>query len=137
MNPSFVLDCSVTMAWCFEDESSPYAEAVLLSLERAKALVPSFWTLEVANVLLIAERKKRLREAEMFHFTQLLSQLPIQVGEAHFSMTDFILLGQKHELTSYDACYFGLALVYGLPLATLDKKLKHTATKAGILLYAP
>lgn len=137
MSPSFVLDCSVTMAWCFKDESSSYAEAVLVSLERTKALVPSLWAFEVANVLLTTERKKRLQEADIFHFTQLLSQLPIQVGEAHFSMTDFILLGQKHQLTSYDACYFGLALVYGLPLATLDEKLKRAATEAGISLYLP
>ena len=137
MNPSFVLDCSVTMAWCFEDESSPYADAVLSSLKQTKALVPSLWMLEVANVLLMAERKKRLQEADMLHFTHLLSRLPIHVNEVPLVMTDLILLGQMHQLTSYDACYFRLALLYGLPLATLDEKLKHAATKAGILLYEP
>jgi predicted nucleic acid-binding protein len=125
------------MAWCFEDESSPYADAVLTSLKQKKAFVPSLWTLEVANVLLMAERKKRLQEADILHFTHLISQLPIHISEAPLVMTDIILLGQMHHLTSYDACYLGLAFINGLPLATLDEKLKNAATKAGISLYTP
>jgi len=50
----FVLDTSVAMAWCFEDETNPYADAVLDSLIDNAALAPSIWPLEVGNVLLVA-----------------------------------------------------------------------------------
>ena len=36
-----MIDASVALAWCFPDESSPYAEAVLLSLEGQTIIVPS------------------------------------------------------------------------------------------------
>lgn len=135
MKPSFVLDCSVTMTWCFEDETSPYTEAVLTSLKRTKALVPFVWGLEVTNVLLMAEKSKRLHEANILHFLKLLNLLSIEINENPISMEDLIFLGKLHQLTSYDATYLHLALNHGLPIATLDKKLKLAANQAGVPLY--
>jgi hypothetical protein len=37
----FVLDCSLTMAWCFEDESTPYSESVLEALAEGEAVARS------------------------------------------------------------------------------------------------
>ena len=45
-----VIDCSVVMAWCFEDEADKYSDSILDMLASAEALVPSIWALEVANV---------------------------------------------------------------------------------------
>ena len=45
----FVLDCSVTVAWFFEDEADAYAESVEDTMDHAAAEVPSLWPLEVAN----------------------------------------------------------------------------------------
>lgn len=53
----FVVDNSVAMAWCFEDEANPYTESVLDRLQADEAVVPSIWPLEAANVLLLAERR--------------------------------------------------------------------------------
>jgi hypothetical protein len=58
-----VVDSSVVMAWCFEDEVDKYADSVLDLLVDSEAIVPSIWPLEVANVLLVAERRQRLTEA--------------------------------------------------------------------------
>jgi len=135
MNPSFVLDCSVTMAWCFEDEASRYTDAVLDSLKHTKALVPILWQIEVANVLLMAEKKGRIQEASVFHFTHLLHQLPIEKDSNATLMADLISFGRLHQLTSYDSCYLHLALSFGLPIATLDEKLRNAAQKAGASFY--
>ena len=56
----FVIDASVTLAWCFEDEASGDADAVLDRLDREAALAPAHWPLEVANALRTAERRGRL-----------------------------------------------------------------------------
>jgi predicted nucleic acid-binding protein len=61
----FVLDTSVTVAWCFPDERSPYTEAVLRSFASdLQAVVPMLWPLEVANVLWVGERRGRSMRAD-------------------------------------------------------------------------
>src|SRR5262245_54490865 len=76
---AFILDGSVTLAWFVEDETDAYAEAVQDSLASAVAVVPSLWHLEIANALLVGERRKRTSEAKVTHFLTLLSSLPITV----------------------------------------------------------
>jgi len=78
---AFVLDASVTLAWCFEDESNEYTDAILESLEFTEAFVPSVWPLEVTNALLVAERRKKLTKAASVRFLELLQELPIAVEQ--------------------------------------------------------
>ena len=77
----FVLDCSVTMAWCFDDEATPYTDGVRDSLADMRAVVPSIWPLEVANATIVGERRKRLDEARSRRFFVLLEALPIVLDE--------------------------------------------------------
>lgn len=42
---AFVLDASVTMALCFEDEKNAYIEGVLDQLNADTAVVPEIWPL--------------------------------------------------------------------------------------------
>ena len=125
MNGRFVIDNSIVMTWCFKDEADQYADAVLSKLTQTDALVPAIWPLEVVNVLLVAERRKRLREVDTVHFLSLLSQLPIRVekGWPEMSMNELLSLGRATDLSSYDASYLDLAMRHGLPLASLDQKL--------------
>ncbi|MCP4579080.1 MAG: type II toxin-antitoxin system VapC family toxin [Deltaproteobacteria bacterium] len=117
------------MSWCFQDEANPYADAVLDILSESTAFVPSIWPLEVINVLLVAERRKRITEANSVRFTTLLSQLPIVVEYERLEqlMEDALALARVNKLSSYHASYLGLAMRKGLPLATLDKRLTQAA----------
>lgn len=72
-----VVDASVALAWCFPDESSNYADAVLVALEGQAVLVPAIWGLEVANAMPIGERSKRLQQVEVRRFTTLLESLAL------------------------------------------------------------
>jgi predicted nucleic acid-binding protein len=129
MADSFVVDNSVVMSWCFKDEASPYADSVLEYLLQAKAFVPSIWPLEVVNVLLVAERKKRLTKADSLQFVTLLSQLPIDVENepAKRIMTDLLALARINNLSSYDAAYLHVSIKKGIPIATLDNRLIKAA----------
>ena len=137
MENSFVVDNSVVMSWCFKDQANPYADSILERLTEAVAYVPSVWSLEVVNVLLAAERKKCISEAASVRFIILLSQLPIFVEfeSSDKAMKDLLGLARAHYLSSYDASYLDLAMRKGLPLATLDGKLRKAAksTKVGLL----
>ena len=133
----FVLDCSMTMAWCLEDEASPRADAVLASLESQEAIVPSHWPLEVANVLTICERKGRLSASRISQILRLLGGLAIDIDDqtAKRALGDVLSLARAHRLTAYDAAYVELALRTGCPLASLDAELNASATGLGIALF--
>jgi predicted nucleic acid-binding protein len=135
----FVLDCSLTMAWFFEDESDPYAEAVEDSLSTASALVPALWPLEVGNALLVGERRKRTTEAKVTTFLGLLKSLPIVIDDetALRAWQECLHLARAHNISVYDASYLELTLRAGLPLASLDARLKAAATAVGVVEYKP
>ncbi|MDQ7840642.1 MAG: type II toxin-antitoxin system VapC family toxin [bacterium] len=130
----FVLDTSVTMSWCFEDEATPYTEATLDRLQGATAVVPSIWPLEVANVLLSAERRGRLTEAQSTRFIELLGALPIVMEQPSVDrvLGAVLLLGRQHALSAYDAAYLELAARHGLPLATRDERIVTAAAAIGV-----
>ena len=135
----FVLDSSVALAWCFPDEKAPTPEAVLDSLTAARGVVPSLWHLEVANSLLVGERRKRSSEAETVNWLRFLGSLPIAVDEETFARawSTILTLARSHNLSAYDASYLELASRRGLPLASLDKDLVTAAKAIGIAEYVP
>lgn len=57
----FVLDSSVALSWCFEDERRPATKALL----------------EVLNGLMMAERRQRVDAAKRRQLADLLRDLPI------------------------------------------------------------
>ena len=72
-----VLDASVALAWCFPDEASQYADEVLVALEGRRVIVPAVWALEITNALLVAERRKRVKQPDVRRFVELLGGLTI------------------------------------------------------------
>lgn len=129
---NFVADCSMTMAWLLKDEAALSTDLVLDLLgQGAIAFVPALWRWEVSNVLLLAERKKRITKGEVNSHFSLLSSLPIEYDEVAISQAwnATHILAQEHKLTSYDAAYLELALRRELPLASLDAELR-AASKA-------
>jgi predicted nucleic acid-binding protein len=133
----FVLDCSVTMGWVLEDEKTDYTEAVLDSLAENRAIVPSLWELEVSNVLIVAERRGRITQAQTTHALSLLSSLPILVDPLvpKRMLATVPALTREHQLSAYDAAYLELALREGAAIATLDQKLERIALKCGVEIY--
>ncbi|MCP4681991.1 MAG: type II toxin-antitoxin system VapC family toxin [Desulfobacterales bacterium] len=136
MISAFVIDNSVVMSWCFKDETSQYADAVLDLLFDSTAIAPSIWPLELVNVLLVAERRKRLKQADSIRFITLLSQLPIIVENERSEkvMKDLLALGRANNLSSYDASYLDLAMKKDCPIATLDKKLIEAARTVDVTI---
>ncbi len=124
------------MAWCFGDQADPYTVRVLDGLKESSALVPCLWSLEVTNVLLVAERRGRLTEADSTRFLDLLFALPIVVEEPTTRSGHAILaLGRSHRLSAYDAAYLDLAMHEGTALATRDRALTTAAADCGIALF--
>lgn len=80
---AFVLDASATLPWRFADEATAWTEALLDRVSAGEAvLVPAHWPLEVANTLLVAQRKGRVTEVQVNEFIEDLAALPIRVVAA-------------------------------------------------------
>ena len=132
---SFVLDASVTLRWCFENQVTEYSEAIFEMLAAGEeAAVPFVWPLEVANVLVTAERKKALKPARVTTFIEELSAWPIQVDALGLDRVfqQILSTARTYRLSAYDAAYLELATREGLPLATLDNDLRRAASAAGV-----
>jgi len=132
----YVLDCSVALAWVLPDENEAHAAALLARLSTERAIVPQVWSLEVSNGLLVAERRGRLKAAEVERAIGAIDALPIEVdaGTHARALHQTRELAVAHRLTSYDAAYLELALRFRLPLATLDHKLRSAGDTLAIAL---
>jgi len=130
----FVVDASVALAWCFDNEASAAADRVLERLESEEALAPSIWPLEVANGLRSAERRGRLGLADHSRIRELLMSLPIEVEavDLETALGEVTELARGLELSAYDAAYLALAARRGVALATVDERLGQACRLAGI-----
>ena len=128
----YVLDCSVSIAWLFEAQADAYTEAALDELAGSFAVAPRWWSVEVLNVLLTLERRKRLAAGKAVEVLRHLQGLPVRVHDSRASVFELHALAARHQLSSYDALYLDAALATGLPLATRDKSLQKAALESGV-----
>jgi len=134
MSATFVLDCSMTIAWAFADERTDETEEIRKRASREAVCVPAHWFLETCNSMLSAVRRKRISEADARLF--LASLKPMQreidaafIGHSFDRLVDVMI---AHGLTSYDAAYLEIASRRSLPLASLDDPLRTAARASGI-----
>jgi predicted nucleic acid-binding protein len=128
---SFVLDSSVTLAWCFDDERTDATDAVLERVVESGAQAPSLWPLEILNALWMAERRGRIDADRRVRPAGFLRDLPVNLDAdtASQAWVATSRLAARYRLTLHDAAYLELAQRLRLPLATLDAELR-TATDA-------
>ena len=130
-----VIHASVTLAWCFPESGSRFAESVLDRLAAGvDAIVPAVWPLEVANALLVGEKRGRLAAAQARAMLRRIADLPIVVEPTGTALAfgEIFSLARAEQLTTYDAAYLELAIREALPLATLDAGLSRAARRIGI-----
>jgi predicted nucleic acid-binding protein len=129
-----VIDASIALSWCFEDEATASTDALVLRVRGEGAVVPTHWQLEVLNALLVAERRGRIGRSEATAHVRTIEDLGVDVDEetVRRASHDTLALARAERLSLYDAAYLELALRRGLPLATLDKALARAAKRSGV-----
>jgi len=133
---SFVVDNSVALAWCFEDEHTQPILDLLDRVAETGAVAPSLWPLEALNGLLMAERRRRLDTKRRQRLADFLRDLPVTLDAetADQAWTATARLAERYRLPLYDAAYLELALRRKLPLATLDQDLIRAGKALGMTL---
>jgi predicted nucleic acid-binding protein len=129
-----VIDTSVTISAVLAEAHSAQARTIMQRVAVAGADVPSLWHLEVGNVLLLAERRRRLTQAQRLDCLADLAALPVIVDPETRAQawTATLTLALRHNLTLYDAAYLELAQRRSLPLATFDAALSRAAAAEGV-----
>jgi len=134
---ALVIDSSAALSWCFEDEASPETDAVFEQVRDQGAVVPGLWHLEVANVLLQAERRGRITTGDVAMRLELIADLPIMTDETIArAWREILALARAEGLTTYDATYLEVAIRRGLPLVTKDAALIAAAGRSGVAIAA-
>lgn len=132
----FVLDASVSLRWFLDNPVPAYAIRVKQHLsDGARALVPSLWLLEMANGIVVAERRGMMSSGDADLCVAQTEQLAahwIESATESSPIRDIFTTARAFHLSSYDAAYLELARRSGLPLATLDQPLRTAASQAGV-----
>jgi predicted nucleic acid-binding protein len=136
MNARLVVDSSAICALFFEDEATTASDQLLERLAAGGIWVPALFLWEVANVLLMAERRQRLSQAQRSEALQMLEALHLEIDRSSPTVVwhDVTQLAAQMGLTSYDAAYLELAMRLGAPLATRDRELQRCCDSAGVTL---
>lgn len=132
----------MALAWLFQREKpmeAACADDALVALMPtdapvpAGALVPPLWHTEVANALLVGERRRVITAAQSMDYLHRLALLPITTDDSAVpSRRDLVMaLARQHALSAYDATYLDLALRTGSVIATFDNTLAAAMRNAG------
>jgi predicted nucleic acid-binding protein len=137
LTSGLVVDASVSGGWFIGDEASPLTDAALSAVVRSGATVPVLWSYEMANLLVLAERRGRISRQDVVRVHEALAALPISFDEpsAARGLPSLTRLARDHGLTAYDAAYLELAQRRGSELATRDSALREAARRAGVPVF--
>lgn len=133
MKERFIVDASATLAWLLHEANGEPVRRLIL---QGDPIVPWLWRLEVANTILVLERRKRLTQTHATGLLGLVDEVEVEVvpepgGRSLVALAQF---ARPHQLTSYDAVYLELAMQRNRPLLTLDKNLRSAAERIGLPL---
>jgi predicted nucleic acid-binding protein len=127
-----VVDASVATAWIHPGQATAETTALLMEVaEGTRVVVPALWPLEMANVLLVLERRKKLTSQDRATALKALQALSFTVDHemSALAFTGLSRLASELALSVYDAAYLELALRLKLPLACKDGPLRDAAQR--------
>ena len=97
--------------------------------------MPSVFWHELRNLLLSAERRRRIDRRYADAALARLRRLPIQRADDADDGA-VMALARAHRLTAYDASYLALAIREGCALASLDRRLNEAAAVEGVTPFS-
>ncbi|WP_439478129.1 type II toxin-antitoxin system VapC family toxin [Brevundimonas sp.] len=132
----FVVDASVVGCWSLPDEDDPEGDRLLIAASRGTLAVPFHFPAEIGNLILTAERRRRITPEQARAARQAMATLSFDIDPGGFDTVWGAAwsLSVRHGLTLYDALYLELALRLNLPLATFDGALRRAAEAEGLRL---
>lgn len=130
---AFVLDASVAIAWVVA-QATPYTRRMRLRAKREPFHVPAIFAAEVANVLVVLERRGILTAQGAEAAADVLGRLDPVVHEIGLGIAQLRALAKRFDLSAYDATYLALGQELRMPIACGDRPLRAALRPAGVKL---
>lgn len=135
-----MLDASVALSWFLDRPASSYAVRVKRELlAGARAVVPALWQAEMANGLVIAERRRVLTASDVNNCLtdlEMLQAHAIETSPRRPTMRQTLTIARAYQLSAYHALYLDTAQGEQISLSTLDNALRTAAQRAGVELLS-
>lgn len=131
---AFVLDASVAIAWVVSSQMTPYTRRMRLRAKREPYHVPAIFTTEVANVLIVLERRGILTDQGAAAAADVLTRLEPVMHERGLGVSELRSLARRFGLSAYDASYLALGLERRLPIVCGDRPLRAALRPVGVKL---
>ena len=135
MRSGWVIDATIGVSWVHQKQSTAEAVELLRQSDRGTPIiVPPLWFPEIANVLLVLQRRGVLSPDERKSGLRAIANMHLTVDDtpAHTALGVSSDLAETHGLTVYDATYLEAAIRHGLGLATRDAALQRAAKACGV-----
>ena len=129
-----VIDASFAATLFLPDEASIGAAQQFAIAAQGEVIAPALWQIEITNILIMAQRRKRITTAVLGQLTAVINRLPVELEPALTpgQRGAVINLALSHGLTAYDAVYLELAIRRGFVLLSLDAILLKAARALGV-----
>lgn len=137
---ALVVDNSVMMRWLFDDGSAADRRYAMVVLDRIRerqgaVFVPYLWVYEAAHVVNFYVEQGDMQKLDGVRHLESLHDLASVVSE-YQSPSSLFEFSHAHSLSAYDSAYLLLARSLGLPIATLDRKMRRVAAQAAIGVFS-
>lgn len=135
MKHACVLDASVALSWVLPDEYTTDTLELRKRSEREpyiSLIVPPIFWYEIANVLWVAVRRKRLTPDFALSSLKVLEEFKIDSWMVEPERC--LRLALENTLAVYDIGYLAIAEDLRIPLWTIDKQLASVARELEILV---
>lgn len=131
MTKPVVVDCSAIAAVLLAEREAESVDRLLdeAAAGKVELFVPALFWFEMANVLTLAERHRRIPAGDADRLESLLLSLPIRtdIPPGRVALQRIRRFAEQHKLTAYDSAYVELADRLGARLKTLDQALLRLA----------
>ena len=115
------------------DEEEPTATGAMRHVTEEGGVAPRIWWYELRNALLLNERRGRISRQQVSATLIDSLDLGISIDDQHDASL-LLEIARRHGLTVYEAAYLEVAFRRGLPLATLDGRLRQAAEDEGVAI---
>lgn len=132
-----VVDSSFLVAALFEEEHTPFVEAVLGARLGEDLIAPGLLRWEVANVVRTKMTKRAIDAAAAEARLGAVEALGVRSPDHEPTPTDLLRLALSASLGAYDAAYVDLAVGESCALATLNRGMARVAGALGVAVVSP
>jgi len=128
-----VLDASATLVLLLNESAAATASRIEALIATRSTLVPELWAWEIANALVVAERRGRITAEARRQLASDVDRLPVVHTPLRGGVAQLADIAASSGLTAYDACYLQLALTHGAGLCSTDARLAEAARARGVV----